>query len=485
MLPPALAAALFCVTPFYVTPAEPPDPPADPIAAARAELEAMDAELDAELDAEETADPAGEADPFASRGLIPTDEAIALFERRIGGNEGDFRNRTVLGRLLLRKSQEEDDHAAAARAVEVLRAARAANPDDGPARTYLAVALLAQHGFAEARELARASAAADPRDTLALATAGDAALELGRIDEADAAFDRLKGKIGRSPAVLARLARSAELRGRPGEADELIAEATAAAIEAGAARGDVAWYEWRRGRLAFDRGDLDAAGERFRRATELAPDEAPARAGLAAVAAARGDSDRAIELYTEAVERFGEPPLSAALGDVLAAAGRTAAAAARWDEAEAGMAEEAKTAETPHLREFARFLADHERDPARAVELARRDLEVRQDVYAHDTLAWALYRAGAPDEAAREADRAASLGTRDATLFYHRGLIHAARGERDAAREALRTALEINPAFDPLGAPAARRALDRLGEDAAEADAGGAEGEERPGGDGR
>ena len=477
MLVSAFAAAL-----LGATPVEPPDPPADPIAAARAELEAMDAELDAELEAQEAADPAGEADPFASRGLMPTDEAIALFERRIGGNAGDFRNRTVLGRLLLRKAKEEDDHAAAARAVDVLRAARAANPDDGPARTYLAVALLAQHGFAEARELARASAAADPRDTLALATAGDAALELGRIDEADAAFARLQQKIGRSPAVLARLARSAELRGRPGDADELIAEATAAAIAAGAPPGDLAWYEWRRGRLAFDRGDLDAAGERFRRAIELAPDDAPAHAGLAAVAAARGEFDRAIELYTEAVERFGEPPLSAALGDVLAAAGRTEAVAARWDAAEAGMAEEAKTAETPHLREFARFLADHDRDPARAVELARRDLKVRQDVYAHDTLAWALYRAGAPEEAAREAERAAALGTRDATLFYHRGLIHAARGERAAAREALRTALAINPAFDPLGAPAARRALDRLGENAANA---AAEGEENPAGDGR
>ena len=211
---PAALLAAFWVAP----PADPAgEPPEDPIAAARAELDALDAELDAE-------EP---ADADAGNGLMPTGEAIALIERRIGGNPGDYANRTVLGQLLMRKAKEEDDHAAAARAVAVLREAVAANPAYSPARTYLAVALMANHGFAEALELARASAAEDRRDSLALATVGDALLELGRYEEAAASFAELEAKLGRTPAVLARLSRIAEVNGDPAGAAALIDAALA------------------------------------------------------------------------------------------------------------------------------------------------------------------------------------------------------------------------------------------------------------------
>ena len=430
------------------------DPPRDPVAAARAELDAYDAALDAELDA-------GEADP-PGPAMMPTDDAIRLFERRVGGDPRDFANRTVLGQLLLRKAKEDDDHAASARAVTVLRAALAANRDYGPARTHLAVALLAGHGFGEALELARESYQRNPRDTLALAAVGDALLELGRYDEADAAFAGLERQAGRPPAVLARLARSAELRGRRDRAVALIDEALAETSAAGADPQTRAWYASRRAQLAFDAGDLGAAERFHRRALDAVPDYGASRVGLAAVAAARGDLGRAAELYRAAFDEFGEPPMAAALGDVLAADGKPDEANAWWDRAEAGMAEEAKTAETAHLREVSRFLADHARDPARAVELARRDLEIRQDIYAQDTLAFALLRAGELEGAAEASEKALRLGARDANLFYHAGLIAAARGEAGRATELLTEALAINPRFDPRGAADARQTLDRL-----------------------
>ena len=431
------------------------DPPADPVAAARAELEAFDAELDAEF---------GTADAAADPPLMPTGEAIALFERRIGGDPADARNRTVLGQLLLRKSKEEDDHAAAARAVAVLREAVAADPDYSPARTHLAVALMANHGFAEALELARASAAADPRDTLALATVGDALLELGRTDEAAESFADLEAKVGRRPPVFARLARVAELRGEHEKAAESIDAARAGAADAGAPADRRAWYAWRRGGLAFDAGDLDAAERSYREALEHAPDDAAAAVGLAEVAAARGNLDAAAERYRAAVDEFGEPPMMAALGDVLAAAGKADEAESWWGRAEAGMTEEAKTAETAHLREFARFLADHDRRADDAVAMARRDLEIRQDAAAYDTLAVALSRAGQLDEAAAASDRALAGGGRTAEALYHAGAIAAARGEKERAAKLLAESLSRNPAFHPLKAQRARSLLKAVGE---------------------
>ena len=425
---------------------------ADGLAAARAELDAYDAELDA---AEADAGPPGPA-------LMPTAAAVALFERRVGGDPGDYANRTVLGQLLLRKAKEEDDHAASARAVDVLRDALAANPDYGPARTYLAVALMAGHGFSEALELARASVAADPRDTLALATVGDALLELGRYDEADAAFAALEKKIGRPPSVLARLARTAELRGEPGDAASLIETASEEVTADGSAPSLRAWFASRRAQLAFDAGDLDAAERFHRQALDAVPDYAASRTGLAAVAAARGDLDAAAELYRSAVGAYGEPPMMAALGDVLAAAGRQREADEWWDKAEAAMAEEAEIAETAHLREVSLFLSRHGRDPARAAALARRDREIRQDIYADDALALALLRAGQLEEAAAASGRALRLGTRDAKLFAHAGLIAAAHGETGRATELLTEALAIAPQFDVREAAEVRATLAEL-----------------------
>ena len=126
------------------------------------------------------------------------------------------------------------------------------------------------------------------------------------------------------------------------------------------------------------------------------------------------------------------------------------------------MAEEAKTAETAHLREVARFLADHGRDADRAVTLAEKDLEIREDVLAHDTLAFALFQAGKLREAAAASERALATGMRRADLFYHAGVIAAALGESDRAAELLDEALAINPHFHPLQAPHAAMLRDAL-----------------------
>ena len=60
----------------------------------------------------------------------------------------------------------------------------------------------------------------------------------------------------------------------------------------------------------------------------------------------------------------------------------------------------------------------------------------------------------------RRAIRAATrLGTKDARLLYHDGMIALAAGNADAGRAQLRRALELSPGFDPLQSRLARKAL--------------------------
>src|SRR5439155_285505 len=50
-------------------------------------------------------------------------------------------------------------------------------------------------------------------------------------------------------------------------------------------------------------------------------------------------------------------------------------------------------------RELALFYCDHDRQLPRALDLARRDLGARKDIFAYDALAWALYKNDRPAEA--------------------------------------------------------------------------------------
>ena len=69
------------------------------------------------------------------------------------------------------------------------------------------------------------------------------------------------------------------------------------------------------------------------------------------------------------------------------------------------------------------------------VDLARRELEKRADVFTLDALAWALASSGELREASTLMARALAEGTEDGRLFVHAAVIAAADGRRaDAAR---------------------------------------------------
>jgi Tfp pilus assembly protein PilF len=64
---------------------------------------------------------------------------------------------------------------------------------------------------------------------------------------------------------------------------------------------------------------------------------------------------------------------------------------------------------------------------------------------------------------------ALKLGTRDARLFFHAGLIEARLGNRQAARDYLTRALAINPRFHVLHADIAVQMLRELNGDSGDA----------------
>ena len=91
------------------------------------------------------------------------------------------------------------------------------------------------------------------------------------------------------------------------------------------------------------------------------------------------------------------------------------------------------------------------------LELARLAHVRRPSVAGDDVLAWALARNGRCGEARRWSQRSLRLGTRDASFFFHRGMIERCLGRDADARRWFRLALDTNPHFSLLWSPTARR----------------------------
>ena len=118
--------------------------------------------------------------------------------------------------------------------------------------------------------------------------------------------------------------------------------------------------------------------------------------------------------------------------------------------------------QTLYNRELAYFYADRDIKAKEGLEFARRELDYRRDVYAYDVLAWNLYRNGKVEEARDAVEKALRLGTKDAKLFYHAGIIYRRLGELAKAKEFLNRALTTNPHFHVLFADHAANTLEEM-----------------------
>ena len=381
----------------------------------------------------------------------PTDDAITWLAAGVAFDPDDIETRVSLGFAYFQKARETGDPAWYSSSETAYQAALDRQTGNAEALTGLSSLAAARHDFETALSFAQQ---ASPDDADTQAVLGDALIELGRYDEAFAAYDAA-ANLRPDLASYTRIAYARELVGDT----EGAVEAMLLAVDSAGPTGEAAaWTRYQFGELYFNTGDLPLAREEYERSLEALPGYVHALAGVARVHAALGEYGEAIELYETIVSRQPVLEYIVALGETYEASGDKTNAERQYELAGAiRQLYEANGVKTD--LESALFEADHG-DPATAVTLARGAYEARPSIHAADALAWALYQTGSYEQARTLSEEALRLGTRDALFEYHAGMIHRALGDTEAARAHLTAALDINPHFSLQHAPEALSILD-------------------------
>lgn len=404
--------------------------------------------------------------PVASVGNVPgsgvltTGELVDFWLARVERNPRDYISYANLGGTFIRLARETGDVDSYSRAEAALEKALEINPDYSSAISYMAAVLYAKHDFAGALERAERIYSFDPGAAQALAVVGDSHLELGDYGEAQSAYDKLL-ELSQTPPVYSRLARLTELKGHPQEAIELLRRAAAEADDGVTSQESLAWYRLQLGNLYFNTGKIESAEAEYQRSLKAFPAYVHALAGLAKVRAARGDYGDAASLYGKVVDRYPIPEYVAALGDVYLAAGREDEASQQYDLV-AAIDKLYKANGVNTDLQMALFFADHDLRLGEALRQARTEYERRGSIQAADVLAWALYKSGQYEEAREYSREALRLGTQDALMLFHAGMIYDRLGEYEKARDHLERAIQINPGFSVLYAGTAADTLQKL-----------------------
>jgi tetratricopeptide (TPR) repeat protein len=316
------------------------------------------------------------------------------------------------------------------------------------AHQALVSSLLSEHRFTEALPVARELAERDPSNAAFRASLGEIQMELGQYDAARASFNAVAGQT-KDLSVAPRLARWAELNGRPDEAYRLLNQSLLQILE----RKDVpaeqqAWFWLRIGDVQFRRGRFGDARDAYERGLAVHRDDYRLLAAMAKVEGAQRHWHRAIDFGSRAVAVALDPATLGTMSDAYAALGDSARANDYAHAMEVAVSRQA----TAYHRAWSLFLLDHGRRTDYVLAKSEEDLATRQDIYGYDVAAWALHKQGRDKEARAMMTRALALGTQDELLFYHAAVIDAALGRaRESAGEMAR-ARAIDPDLYVAGA---------------------------------
>ncbi len=392
--------------------------------------------------------------------LSKTDNAIEFYQSRIKAKPNRYSDYVKLGDAYIQKARETGDTAYYSKAEEALGKALEINPSDYSTVVYLGLVSSSEHDFQKALNFGKKAIELKPEDSYAYGLLGDAYIELGQYEDAKKAYETMVS-LGPGLDSYSRISYMRELTGDVKGAKQAMKKAIEDGMKRNLSNENFAWAQYILGELYFNSGELKKAEEQYNASLKTYDNYYYALAGLGKVRAAEKNYQEAIELYKKAIGIIPLPLFVSSLGDVYKKTGNIVEAKKQYDLVEyIGLL--SKINQVIYNKELAIFYADHDMKLNEALELARKELEVRKDIYTYDTLAWALYKNNQPNEALEASKESLKLGTKDANLFFHAGMIYYKLGNMAKAEKYLSQALSTNPYFHIINSEVAKNTLSEI-----------------------
>ncbi len=393
--------------------------------------------------------------------LLP--KTMAFHEKRLKETPNSAMELNFLAANYNQLCRETGDIADTFRAEQLARRSLKVRTNHNATAFYtLANSLFTQHRFLEALAIGKALAARSSDDLQAAYLMVENQTELGDYAEAEKTLQGTQPHLD-DPFGMVLRARLLEMNGQAGAAlTQLERARDAAAQNIDIPRENLAWFCMRVGDLQAVQGQVVPAEKSYQEALALFPNDQRTLTALTRLSAARGDWAATLSWGQKAANIVPTPEVVALLGDAYKAQGNLQEANAQYalletmhhlDRAQGGV----------YDRQRALYLADHDLRLDEALALARKELKMRHDVYAYDTLAWVCCKKGLYEEAEQAIDKALAHNNQDPKLLYHAGMIAAERGEKPKAKQYLTQALSINAYFLPFAPSQARSVLTTLG----------------------
>jgi tetratricopeptide (TPR) repeat protein len=389
---------------------------------------------------------------------LQRDRLVQFYERAVRRTPGDQIMARMLAGQYLMRFRERGDIGDLRRARIAAQRSLAIQPHmNSGAESELASVALAVHQFRDAQAYDAAVVRMQPWSTGDVAALASTDMELGDYAKAANLLQKQPGPYTDATweSSIARL-------------DELTGHLSAARVHIGRGMQQVdsvfdnpaearAWFHVRAGELAFESGDGTAAVRDLQDALAIFPDDAKAYNDLARIFGAEHRWPEALAAATRGSDLVPLPETLGYKADAQRALGDREGA--RETEDLIGAVERIGDSYGVNDRAIAVYESEHGEHLDDAVRIARRDLAARDDLFAEDTLAWALAMDGQWMEARAHAEKAVATGIEDSRVQFHAGVIALKTGHTAEARERLQRALAVNPQFHPAYADEARRLL--------------------------
>jgi tetratricopeptide (TPR) repeat protein len=369
--------------------------------------------------------------------LSPAEIGIRKAQEEIAKNPGHYSYYNGLAMAYARRARETSDVRYYEKAEETLKKSFAISPDNFEGLKVETWLQLGRHEFGKALELAKKLNKQMPDDITVYGYLTDANVELGNYQDAVASAQWMLNLRPGNVAGMTRAAYLRELHGNLGGAFSAMKTAYDATPFQEAE--DRARLLTQLAHIKLLDGDLASAEMYANGALGLFPGYYYALGLLGQVREAQKRYDDAVALFEQRYQAAPHAENLYALAEALELAGRHSEAAADFAKFEELALQESVIADNAN-HELIAYYTDVAKDPAKALDVAKREAARRHDLFTLDSHAWALAASNDYEAADAEIHKALATGIKDPNILYHAGAIALHLNRTEEARKYLEQA---------------------------------------------